>query len=233
MSGETLVKLVRIRRGYGRRNTGADVLRGVDLEVAAGEMVSITGRSGAGKTTLLHLIAGLDRPTSGSVWVAGKDLARLSDRALARHRALTIGVVFQAFNLLDHLSVGENVMLPAVFRHDGRGVARARALEALERVGLADRVDALPGRLSGGEQQRVALARAIFARLAVLICDEVTGNLDGQTGAEVVALIDSVRREQGTAVVVATHDENLVRASNRVLNLEGGRLEPATNGVTP
>lgn len=233
MFGGTLVKLSGVKRDFGRGDDAVPVLRGIDLEVSAGELVSVTGRSGAGKTTLLHLIAGLDRPTGGTVWVAGKDLGRLSDRMLARHRARTIGVVFQAFNLLDHLSVGENVMLPAVFRPDGRAVARERAFEALDRVGLADRANNLPGGLSGGEQQRVALARAIFSRTAVLICDEVTGNLDDETGAEMVALIDGLRQEHGTAVVVATHDEALERASDRVLRLERGRLEAGPAGEAP
>jgi len=233
MSGETLVRLEGVTRDFARGDGVVAVLRGVNLEVAGGEMVAITGRSGVGKTTLLHIIAGLDRPTRGSVWVAGATLGALADRALARHRAATIGVVFQGYNLLEHLTVGENVMLPAVFRHNGKDVARERALDALDRVGLADRVHELPKRLSGGEQQRVALARAIFGRTAVLICDEATGNLDHGTGAEIVSLIDLMRREQGTAVIVATHDEALVRASDRTLRLELGRLEPGQGGMAP
>lgn len=196
----------------------------------AGEMICLTGKSGVGKTTLLHLMAGLDRPTSGTIRVAGEDLGRLSDSALARHRARFIGVVFQAFNLLGHLTVGENVMLPAVFRRRGRSDARRRALEALERVGLGDRAEDLPGSLSGGELQRVALARASFGKPAVLICDEVTGNLDSQTGAHVVNLISDLCRKDGLAVIAATHDPCLEQVSDRILNLVDGHLEETDVG---
>ena len=190
--------------------------------------MSLTGRSGAGKTTLLHILAGLDRPSEGRVSVAGTDLGALAEADLARHRARHVGVVFQALNLLNHLSVAENVMLPAVFRRHARTAAARRALEALDRVGLADRADDLPGTLSGGERQRVALARAAFCTPDVLLCDEVTGNLDAATATEVVALILDLSRSDGVAVVAATHDPALEEVSDRILVLSDGRLEAET-----
>jgi putative ABC transport system ATP-binding protein len=213
-----------VQKTYRRRKVSVTVLRDVNLEVTGGEMVCITGRSGVGKTTLLQLVAGLDRATGGTVKVAGRDLGELGDRDLAAHRAQLVGFVFQSFNLLEHLTVGENVMLPAAFRRSGRTRAWRRALEALEWVGLAGRAEGLPSQLSGGERQRVALARAAFARPALLICDEVTGNLDRETGGEVARLIHWLCRDEGTAVLAATHDPVLVRGSDRVLKLAQGRL---------
>ncbi len=200
------------------------VLRGVDLEVSRGELVCLTGRSGAGKTTLVHIVSGLERADEGEVLLRGQDLNRLGESGRAGLRARTVGIVFQAFNLLDHLTVAENVMLPAAFLRGWKGNARDRADEVLDKVGLGDRFGSLPGVLSGGERQRVALARALFAVPALLICDEMTANLDLETAREMVTLIDSLRRDENIAVLAATHDEALVRLADRRLRLEDGTL---------
>ncbi len=224
MSSDPLVRLQAVRRRFGRRGNVRTVLRGVNLEVARGDLVCVTGRSGAGKTTLLQIVSGLDRADEGEVLLGGHSLGQLSESGRARLRSEMVGVVFQAFNLLDHLTVGENVMLPAVFSRRWTGVPQIRAREVLETVGLGDRFETLPGVLSGGERQRVALARALFSLPSVLICDEVTANLDDETAGEMISLIDRVRREQKIAVLAVTHDRALVQLADRRLRLEDGRL---------
>jgi len=227
MNTEALVRLTGVYRGFGRRGIAREVLRGVDLEVSRGELVCLTGRSGAGKTTLLNIVSGMERADEGEVLLGGQNLNQLGESGRAGIRARMVGMVFQAFNLLDHLTVGENVMLPAAFRPGWKGSAEDRAVEVLDRVGLGDRFEAPPGVLSGGERQRVALARALFAVPALLICDEVTANLDLETAREMVALIDGLRRDENIAVLAATHDVALVRLSDRHLRLEDGRLTRA------
>ena len=202
------------------------ILRGVDLEVGPGELVAIVGSSGSGKSTLLHIAGGLDRDYRGEVAVAGRSLALLSPRELARLRNATLGFVFQSFNLLPGLSALENVMLPGMLgQATGQppGAVRTRAAEALVRVGLAARAAAPPSRLSGGERQRVAIARALFSRPRVLLADEPTGNLDAVTGEEVIRLFAELAAE-GMAVLVVTHEERVSRAAGRVLQLREGRL---------
>lgn len=224
MNREVLVRLSGVRRGYKRQGNLYPVLKGIDLELARGELVCLTGRSGAGKSTLLHIVAGLEKPDEGEVVIDGLAIDRLSESGRARVRAQKVGIVFQAFNLLDHLSVGENVMLPAAFLRGWKGNADQRASEVLEKVGLGDRFGALPGVLSGGERQRVALARALFIIPDLLICDEVTANLDVETGREVIQLIDRLRHEEQLAVLAATHDESLVRLADRQYQIKDGRL---------
>jgi len=205
------------------------VLRGLNLDVAEGEMVAVVGRSGAGKTTLLNVIGGLDTGYQGSVEVSGRRLAELDDRELSEFRNRSVGFVFQAYNLLDHLTVAENVVLPSVFARarvgaGGRREARERALAALAAVGLTDRCDDRPAVLSGGERQRIAIARALLQRAPVLLCDEPTGNLDEATGADVAELLQEVRRARGVTVVVTTHDRAIRRLADRVLELRDGLL---------
>jgi putative ABC transport system ATP-binding protein len=202
------------------------VLRGVDLSVAAGELVAIVGASGSGKSTLLHVAGGLDRDYLGTVTIGDTPLAGLSARALARLRNATLGFVFQSFNLLPGLTALENVMLPGMLREasgDPPGAVRARAAEALAGVGLAAKAASTPARLSGGERQRVAIARALFARPRVLLADEPTGNLDAATGDEIIQLFTGLAA-QGMAVLVVTHEERVSRAAGRVLQLCEGRL---------
>jgi putative ABC transport system ATP-binding protein len=225
-------------RGVSRTYQGSAperaVLSSLDLDVRVGEMVAIVGPSGCGKTTLLHVLAGLDRGYSGTVEVGGSDLATLGDAALADLRRQRIGVVFQALHLLDHLDAVDNVALPWLFaRGSGTLSAReagARAAEALARVGLADRGRARPRVLSGGERQRVAFARALFNRPPLLLCDELTGNLDRASGATVLELLREHRERAGGTVVVVTHDPDVVAAADRTLVLRDGRLEPVGAG---
>ena len=198
------------------------IVNDVSLRIGAGESVAIVGASGAGKSTLLALLAGLDTPSSGRVILAGQDLTQLDEDGRARLRAERVGFVFQSFHLVPALTALENVMLPLELA--GRRDARAGALEALERVGLRDRVGHYPRQLSGGEQQRVALARAFVTRPAVLFADEPTGNLDTVTGARVTQLLFEMNSSAHTTVVLVTHDRELASRCGRMLVREGGRL---------
>ncbi|MCG6949667.1 MAG: ABC transporter ATP-binding protein [Acidobacteria bacterium] len=205
-----------------------DVLQGVDLKIEDGDFVSVVGRSGTGKTTLLNLIGGLDRSFEGVIEVAGRRLQSLDDADLSAFRNTVVGHVFQAYHLLDHLNCGENVALAALFargqrRRDGSWVDR-RAEELLEVVGLAGGAGRSPTTLSGGERQRVALARALFHDPAILLCDEPTGNLDLETGKEIVELLTDLRQSHDMTVVAATHDEAIAAAGSRVMRLHGGHL---------
>jgi putative ABC transport system ATP-binding protein len=199
------------------------VLDGLSLDVEPGEFVAVVGRSGSGKSTLLHVLGGLDTAYRGEVTVAGIRLSGLSDAALARFRNEQIGFVFQSFHLVPGLSVRDNVALPGFFARNPPADAEARALEALRRVGLAEKAGRLPGQLSGGERQRVAIARALFARPKVLLCDEPTGNLDAATSEQVVSLFAELNRS-GLTVLAVTHEDRLRRVASRVLTLEDGKL---------
>jgi putative ABC transport system ATP-binding protein len=213
-----------LRRSFSEGAGGRiEVLAGVDLDVAPGELVAIAGRSGSGKSTLLQVLGGLDSGFEGEVRVGGTSLPGLSAAARARFRHRTVGFVFQAFHLLPGLSAIDNVALPAFFGPAPAEGARARAREVLERVGLGDKGARRPGQLSGGERQRVAVARALFRRPGVILADEPTGSLDAGTAEGLIELFCSLRGE-GSTFVVATHEERLKAAASRVLALEGGRL---------
>jgi putative ABC transport system ATP-binding protein len=203
-------------------------LDSVDLTVLSGEFLAVVGPSGGGKSTLLHLVAGIDSPTSGSIRVGGRDIAALSDRERTLYRRRDVGVVFQFFNLLPHLTVRDNVELPRLL--DGHGDAGERARELLARVDLAHRSQAHPYELSGGEMQRAAIARALVTGARLLLADEPTGNLDSRHGEEVLFLLDEVRRERGVTLVLATHSEAAGRHADRIVELADGRL--ASTGVT-
>jgi putative ABC transport system ATP-binding protein len=192
------------------------------LDIAAGESVAIVGPSGAGKSTLLALLAGLDAPTSGKIWLAGTDLSALDEDGRARLRAQRVGFVFQAFHLVPALTALENVMLPLELA--GRTDARSGALAALDRVGLANRKGHYPRQLSGGEQQRIALARAFVTAPAVLFADEPTGNLDTSTGERVGALLFELNAHSQTTLVLVTHERDLASRCQRTLQMEAGRL---------
>ena len=214
--------LVREHR-LGRGNVVA-ALRGVDLDVAAGEFLAVLGRSGSGKSTLLNLLGGLDRPTSGELTVGGQSLVGLSDAALAGFRATTVGFVFQSFHLQARFTAWENVALPRVFAGVPRAERRTRAHALLERVGLAARADHRPGQLSGGEQQRVALARSLVAAPRLLLGDEPTGNLDSATSTSILDLITEVNRA-GATVVLVTHDEEIAATrAQRSVRMADGRI---------
>jgi putative ABC transport system ATP-binding protein len=198
------------------------ILDRVTLDVPTGQFLAVTGPSGSGKSTLLGLIAGLDQPTSGSIRVAGQDVTRLDEDALAQLRRQTIGYVFQAFHLIPTLTALENVAVPLELATVPDALARARVL--LGEIGLADRVDHYPAQLSGGEQQRVALARASANRPALLLADEPTGNLDSATGAEIIALLMGWNRQRGTTLVLVTHDPALACHADRTVELRDGRI---------
>ena len=198
------------------------VLKDISFTLEDGGFLAIVGPSGSGKTTLLGLLAGLDRPASGRVWLDGSDLADLSEDARARLRAEKVGFVFQSFHLIPTLTARENVQVPLELR--GESGAEARAVELLERVGLGDRMDHYPTQLSGGEQQRVALARAFSTRPKLLFADEPTGNLDGRTGHTIIELMLELNREVGTTLVLVTHDLELARLARRTIRLADGTI---------
>ncbi|MBX9763024.1 MAG: ABC transporter ATP-binding protein [Pseudomonadaceae bacterium] len=198
------------------------ILHDLSLELLSGDSLAIVGSSGSGKSTLLGLLAGLDLPSSGSVVLAGNDLATLDEDQRARVRAEHVGFVFQSFQLLDSLNALENVMLPLEL--EGHADARQRARALLERVGLGQRLTHYPRQLSGGEQQRVAIARAFAAEPAVLFADEPTGNLDSQTGERISDLLFELNKERGATLVLVTHDERLAHRCQRLIRLEGGHL---------
>ena len=220
-AGTAAVELCHVTRSLPLGGQPIRILNGVSLRIEPGEWVAVTGPSGSGKSTLLGLIAGLDTPSSGSVRIGGLDITHLEERALARVRNERIGIVFQSFNLIGTLTALENVEAPlhvSKLRHD----ARALALRALERVGLADRIGHRPHQLSGGQQQRVAIARAIVTQPALLIADEPTGNLDRATGEEVLQLFAQLRDELGITIVVVTHDPEVAARADREIHLVDG-----------
>ena len=194
----------------------------LDLEAPSGEFLALVGESGSGKSTLLHLLGGIDRPTRGSILVGGRDIGTLPERELVLYRRREVGMVFQFFNLLAHLTVRENVELPR--RLDGQRDASARAEELLERVGLTRRAAAHPYELSGGEMQRVAIARALVTGARLLLADEPTGNLDSRNGEGVLALLDEIRRERGVTLFLATHSAAAAGRADRVVTVKDGRV---------
>jgi putative ABC transport system ATP-binding protein len=202
---------------------GVHALRGVDLEIAPGELVAIVGPSGSGKTTLLQIMSTLDRPTSGDVYVDGRDVSGARDEQLAALRAHRIGFVFQAFHLLDGIGAVDNVANGLLYTGRSAAQRRARAREALERVGLGHRLEHRANQMSGGEQQRTAIARAIAGRPAVVFADEPTGNLDSRTGAEIVALLRQLNAD-GSTLVVITHDPEVARSFRRQIHMRDGAI---------
>ncbi len=199
-------------------------LSSVSLRVEAGELFAVVGQSGSGKSTLLNLAGALDRPTSGTVRIDGHDVSRMGDAALSSLRGLRIGFVFQQFVLIEGLSAAGNVAAGLLYRGLSRTVRQARALEALEKVGLAHRAGHRPGELSGGEQQRVAIARALVGQPSIVLADEPTGNVDSTTGDQLVALLRELHRD-GATIGVVTHDHALAAALPRVVTIRDGRLE--------
>jgi len=218
------VELRKVSKSYREAELERVVLRDVSVTIASGEIAVLVGRSGSGKSTLLNVIAGIDRPSAGTVLVDGTDLTALDEQARTRFRRRHIGFVFQFFNLIPLLTVEENLLLPLELngRADPAGVARARAL--LERVGLGGRGDSFPDRLSGGEQQRVAIARALVHEPALVLADEPTGNLDAETAAGVLELLDTLAREAGRTVLMVTHSREVVGVADRIFTIQRGAL---------
>ena len=205
--------------------SGEGVVKAVDhtsLEVRRGEFTAIVGRSGSGKSTLLHLLGGLDRPDSGKVFIEEKDIFALKDEELAVFRRRKIGFIFQDYNLVPSLNVWENIVLPIGL--DGKKADREFVTSVIERIGIADKIKALPGTLSGGQQQRVAIARALASRPAIILADEPTGNLDSRTEMEVISLLKSCVADYCQTLVMITHDETVAQMANRILIIEDGRV---------
>ena len=208
-----------------------EALRGVDLRIEAGELVGIVGPSGSGKSTLLHLLGTLDRPTEGSVRIAGLDVSTMSDRDLSALRAWRIGFVFQSFFLLGGESAIDNVADGLLYRGERPKERRRAAVSALERVGLGNRLQHRPGMLSGGERQRVAIARALVGRPELVLADEPTGNLDRATGGSILDLLRVLHAEDGTTICVITHDRDIAASLPRRIDLLDGRIEPVTDAA--
>ena len=211
-----------LRKIYGSGDTEVRALDGVNLNVENGEFVAIVGTSGSGKSTLLHMLGGLDRPTSGSVIVDGKDIFRLKDEALTIFRRRKIGFVFQSYNLIPVLNVYENIVLP--IQLDGRKVDEKFIGQIVKTLGLDGRLDALPSQLSGGQQQRVAIARALAAKPAIILADEPTGNLDSKTSQDVLGLLKVTSQKFAQTIVMITHNEEIAQMADRIIRIEDGRI---------
>ena len=215
-----------VRKVYGSGETAVAALDGIDLELRRGELVALTGPSGSGKSTLLHLLGAMDRATEGVVEVAGREIGGFDDEAASRFRCEELGFIFQFFHLMPSLDAVENVALPARLRGTSHGEAVVAAREALERVGIGQLAERFPDQMSGGQQQRVAIARALINAPTLVLADEPTGNLDHVAGTEVLELLGEIGREQGAAVLVATHDPAVTAAADREFRLEDGRHVP-------
>ena len=211
-----------LRKVYGTGDTAVRALDGVDLTIEQGEFVAIVGTSGSGKSTLLHMLGGLDRPTSGSVLVDGKDIFSFKDEALTIFRRRKIGFVFQSYNLVPVLNVQENIVLP--IQLDGRRVDKAFVRQIVRTLGLEERLEALPSQLSGGQQQRVAIARALAAAPAIILADEPTGNLDSRTSQDVLGLLKITSQKFSQTIVMITHNEEIAQMADRILRIEDGRI---------
>jgi putative ABC transport system ATP-binding protein len=224
----SLVQTDALTKIYGSGDTAVTALRDIHLTVNGGEFVAVMGPSGCGKSTLLHLLGGLDRPTSGAVFIGGENLAALDDNHLAALRRRKIGFVFQFFNLIPVLSATENAALPLTLDGVAPGTAQTRAREWLKRVGLNGRARHKPGELSGGEQQRVAMARALVAEPDLVLCDEPTGNLDTRAADEIAGLLRQAAGTWGRAVVMVTHDPRIAAYADRIIFLKDGTLVDET-----
>ena len=225
MTQNAIVEIRALRKTYHEGDRSLPVLEGVSLDIAAGEFLAVLGASGSGKSTLLNLLSGIDSPDSGHILIEGRDITPFNDRQLTLFRRDNIGIVFQFFNLIPTLTVRENITLPQELSGLGRQAAAARADVLLEQVGLGDRAETFPDKLSGGEQQRVAIARALLHEPQILLADEPTGNLDEDTGRAVIQLLLRLTREAGKTLVMATHSIEIARQADRVCRIHDGQLQ--------
>jgi putative ABC transport system ATP-binding protein len=223
-STPTAIQALDLARSFEVGESTVEALRGINLTVTRGQFVALVGPSGSGKSTFLNLVGGLDRPTSGELWVNGEELSVSKERALTEHRRRRVGFVFQSFNLLPRLSALENVALPLMFVGVSEQQRLDRAQELLRQVGLTERQEHRPTQLSGGEQQRVAIARALVSQPAIILADEPTGNLDTTTGAEIMALLRTLNREQGVTLLLVTHDLAAAGFADRIVHLRDGQI---------
>jgi putative ABC transport system ATP-binding protein len=228
-SNEPIISVDNIHKSYIMGREAVEALRGVSLDVDRGEIVCLMGPSGSGKTTLLNILGGLDSPSRGHVIVDGENVVALNEEALARMRLRKMGFVFQAYNLLGNFTAEENVEAPMVLAGVKNGTRKKRAKELMQLVGLADRAHHYPSELSGGQQQRVAIARAMANDPAILVGDEMTGDLDSATGFEIMSLVEKLNKEHGTTVVYVTHDPRMSKYAHRVIQLRDGKIS-AENG---
>jgi putative ABC transport system ATP-binding protein len=222
--GNTLVRVIDVYKVFRRGEERIEVLNGLNLEVAKGEFLALMGPSGSGKTTLLNLLGGLDRPSAGTVEVAGEAIGRLSEARLAQWRARHVGFVFQLYNLLPALTAEKNVELPLLLTSLAKSERRRHVATALDVVGLAERAKHYPRQLSGGQEQRVGIARAIVTDPTLLLCDEPTGDLDRKAGDEILDLLQALNREHGKTIIMVTHDPHAAARASRTVYLDKGRL---------
>jgi putative ABC transport system ATP-binding protein len=229
VTSSPVVRLRDVTKTYGAGAAKAQVLRGVSFDIDAGELIALVGQSGSGKSTLLNIIGGLDQPDAGEVEVLGIDTLKADDAKRAHMRNESIGFVFQAFNLLDHLDVLQNVMLPGAFSKASKRDDEDRAREALRKVGLSDFAHRRPGEMSGGQKQRVAIARALFGSPRLLLCDEPTGNLDSETGKEVIDFFRELNAKDGVTLLIVTHERRISSVAKRVIAMRDGLIVETTD----
>lgn len=229
MSETPVIRVRDVEKSYGTGSAKTQVLRKVSVDISSGELVALVGQSGSGKSTLLNIIGGLDQPDAGEVEVLGVNLRSAGEPRRAKLRNESIGFVFQAFNLLDHLTCLGNVVLPSAFSHKGTEHAQERGLESLRRVGMADLALRRPSELSGGQKQRVAIARALFASPTLLLCDEPTGNLDSQTGKEVIDFFCELNSKEKVTLLIVTHERRVSSIAQRVIAMRDGKIVETTD----
>ena len=217
-----LIKVENLCKVYGKGENAVRAVDGVSFSVPKGQMVAIVGASGSGKSTLLHMIGGVDRPTSGKIWLDGQDVFRQNDRELAIFRRRQVGLIYQFYNLIPVLTAEENITLPILM--DGRKPDKEHLEKILDMLGLKERRNHLPSQMSGGQQQRVSIGRAVFASPQVILADEPTGNLDSKNSAEIMALFRRSNRELKQTIIIITHDENIAEQCDRIIVLKDGRI---------
>ena len=231
-SKEIIIELKDVWKTYEMGDNKVHALRGLNLKVKKGEFLAVVGPSGSGKSTAMNMIGVLDRPTTGKIFLEGKDIAKFSESGLAQVRGRKIGFIFQKFNLINTLSAKENVMLPLIFQGHGMAERKKKAEKVLELVDLKDRMDHKPSELSGGQQQRVAIARALAVDPDVILADEPTGNLDSKTGGTVMDFLRKLHKEQHKTIIMVTHDNNLTKFAERIETLRDGKIQNHKKGET-